>query len=92
MQFMVQGHFKVFNEDVQALMPAERQMVNQLVADGFIQAFYLAADFSAGWTVVECASEEVLWATYKKIPTFEYMEFKVTSLADQKPAEDEATW
>ena len=87
MQFMVQGHFKEWNNEVQQALPAERRMVNQLRADGFIQAFYLAADFSQGWTVVECESEEVLWDTYKKIPTFEYMEFKVTVLASQEPGE-----
>ena len=84
MRFLTRETFKAPpTAEVQALMPAEIAVVNELVEKGQIEAVYTAADLTVAWFIWNCESESVLEETHKTLPLHEYMNYEITVLAEE---------
>ena len=71
------------NEEMMALMPAERARVMELIEQGVQEADYLAADQSVAWVVWNCDSRDEVVETTKTLPMHQYFDTEITPLADK---------
>jgi len=83
MQFLTEESFKAPpTPEVQALIPAEIARGKELAAQGLLKHFFMAANNSRMWIVWECASQEALEEIHKTLPLNDYLNTKITQLAD----------
>jgi len=71
------------NEEIMALFPAEQARVAELMAQGVLEALYVAADFSKAWLVLQGESQEVVQKAVESLPLHKYLHVELTPLAEQ---------
>jgi muconolactone delta-isomerase len=62
-----------FTEEFMALIPRQRFMINQMLADGIIQNYSLSLDRSRLWAVMVAESEFELMEEIERMPLIDYM-------------------
>ncbi|WP_367391768.1 muconolactone Delta-isomerase family protein [Lewinella sp. LCG006] len=62
-----------FTEEFMALIPRQRFMINQMLADGIIQNYSLSLDRSRLWAVMVAESEFALMEEIERMPLIDYM-------------------
>ena len=62
-----------FTEEFMALIPRQRFMINQMLADGIIQNYSLSLDRSRLWAVMIAESEFSLMEEIERMPLIDYM-------------------
>lgn len=68
-----------------AILPAEQAHVGELMAQGVIEAGYLAADRSGAWMVVQGESPDHIQQVLRGLPFYPFIEPEVTPLRDVAP-------
>lgn len=69
------------NEDFVRLIPAQRNVVNYLLAEGKIKSYSLALDRSLLWVVMVAPSEFEVIETISEFPLIDFMKPYVSELA-----------
>jgi muconolactone delta-isomerase len=83
MRFMVRFvHRAPDSEEVLALIPAERNRVRELSAEGTLEALYLAADRSNGWIGMKGSSLERVEEALASLPLYPYLDFDLTAIQE----------
>ena len=67
-------------EDFLALIPKQRYVINELLAEGTIRSYALALDRSMLWAVIEADSEFEVMEILEQMPLSNYMEPHITEL------------
>jgi muconolactone delta-isomerase len=65
-----------------SLIPAERERVAELRADGTLEALYLAADRSGGWIVMQGPSLEWIEEALATLPLYPYLDIELIPIQD----------
>jgi muconolactone delta-isomerase len=68
-----------------ALLSAEQAHVGKLMAQGVVEAGYLAADRAHAWLVLRGESPEHIQQTLQALPFYPFMELELTPLMDVVP-------
>ncbi len=68
------------DQEFMSLIPAQRQQVNKLMADGVISGYSLSMDRSKLWVTLRAASEEEVQKVFESFPLFEYMQGAIIPL------------
>jgi muconolactone delta-isomerase len=80
-QFMVEFELpEVFDEKIIALIPKQRNVVNEMLAQGKIKSYSLAMDRSVLWAIFVAESEFDVLEMITEFPLAEYMTPYVTEL------------
>lgn len=64
---------ETFNEEFLALIPRQRDMINQMLMDGKIKSYSLSMDRAKLWTVVAANSEFEAMEIIAQLPLTDYM-------------------
>ena len=81
MLFMVEGRAKgAPTPEMMALIPEETARGKELDAQGVRRHFFMAADQTAGWQVLEVASRDELEQVLASFPLRPYFDEKVTEI------------
>ncbi len=81
MRFMV--GFKTLpgpEEELTALITAERARVQVLREQGVIEELYLASDLARGWLVMQCESLEQVQQYLQTLPLYAYLEMEINQI------------
>jgi muconolactone delta-isomerase len=83
MRFMVRFvHRDPGSEEVLSLIPAERDRVRELSAEGTLEALYLAADRSSGWIVMSGSSLEQVEEALASLPLYPHLSIELTAIQE----------
>ena len=63
----------IFTEEMAALIPRQRQAINQMMIDGIVQSYSLSMDRSRLWAVMRADSEFELMEQIATMPMADYM-------------------
>ena len=69
-----------FDEEFTALIPRQRFVINQMMVEGVVLNYSLAADRSQLWAVMTAETEFELMEDLARMPLIDYMEPNVTQL------------
>jgi muconolactone delta-isomerase len=69
-----------FNEEFISLIPAQREQIDELMANGIVLSYALAADRSRVWATINADSFEELQEILQTWPLIHYMEPTVYEL------------
>lgn len=64
---------EIFTEEMAALLPRQRQMINQMMIDGVVQSYSLSQDRSRLWAVMQADSEIELMEHIATMPMADFM-------------------
>jgi len=68
------------DEEKQALLPAERARVREMISEGALLHIFISSDFAEGWMVFETDSPEAALALMDTLPMRQFMDVKVSEL------------
>lgn len=85
-RFMVQLTF-IPDPAIPSLLPAEQARVGELVAQGTIQALYLAADSSRGWLVMAGDTQAQVDEAIASLPLHPYMRAELVEISPYDPVD-----
>jgi hypothetical protein len=77
-----------FDEAFMALIPKQRYVINQMLAEGSVQNYSLSLDRSRLWVVMTAASEIELMEDIARMPLIDYMTPHVSRLMFHNSAMD----
>jgi muconolactone delta-isomerase len=81
MRFMVRFvHREPQSDAVRALLPAERDRVREMKAEGTIENLYLATDGSNGWIAMQASTLAQLQTALKSLPLYAYLDFELAEI------------
>jgi hypothetical protein len=64
---------EVFDEEFMALIPRQRFVINQMMAEGSVQNYSLSLDRSRLWAVMASDNEFTLMEEISRFPLIDYM-------------------
>ena len=64
---------EIFTEEMAALIPRQREAINQLMLDGIVQSYSLSLDRSRLWAVMRSESEYELMEYIASFPMADYL-------------------
>lgn len=77
----------VMTEEFMALIPKQRYLINQMLAEGTIKCYSLAMDRSRLWMVLTASSEFAALETVSTLPLSDFMVPQVSELMFHNSAE-----
>ena len=87
--FMVEFELpEEFTEEFMALIPKQRYVINQMLAEGTIQNYSLSLDRQRLWAVMVSDSEFTLMEEITRLPLIDYMTPYVSQLMFHNSAAD----
>lgn len=69
-----------FTEEFMALIPRQRYVINQMMADGIIQNYSLALDRSRLWVIMVAENEFAIMEDIARMPLIDYMVPNISQL------------
>jgi len=75
------------DEDFMALIPEQRQVINQMMSDGLLKSYSLAMDRSVLWVIMEATSEFEVMELIANMPLSDYMQPYISELMFHNGAE-----
>ncbi|HEY0111207.1 MAG TPA: muconolactone Delta-isomerase family protein [Fibrella sp.] len=79
-QFMIEFSLSNMDEAFMAKIPAQRAKINELMEQGHILSYSLAADRSKLWCIVNADSELEVMETIANFPLIDYMKPDISEL------------
>jgi len=79
-KFMVPFSVQPLDEEMRAMLPAERARIREMAAEGSLLHIFVSSDMSAGWIVFDVDSEEAALALMDTLPMHRYMSFSAVPL------------
>ncbi|HEX9957337.1 MAG TPA: muconolactone Delta-isomerase family protein [Fibrella sp.] len=79
-QFMIEFSLSSMDEAFMAKIPAQRAKINELMEQGHILSYSLAADRSKLWCIVNADSELEVMETIANFPLIDYMKPDISEL------------
>lgn len=70
-----------FTEDFVRLIPPQRKMIGELLAEGKLTSFSLNADRTQAWMVIRSKSLKRVEAILEKFPMYDYFDYEIHELA-----------
>ncbi len=70
-----------FDEEFVTLVPKQRMMVDNLMAENVVRAYTLSLDRTKLWIIIEANSEEEVVKTLKTFPLIDWMNYQIDGLA-----------
>ena len=71
---------EVMDEEFMALIPQQRYVINQMLAEGTIKSYSLALDRSRLWVIMSAASEYEVLELVATFPLSDYMTPRLSEL------------
>lgn len=68
---------KPFDQELVALVPAERQRVAELAAQGLVTAGYMRSDTRGAYLIMQAASEAEVRAALESLPMYPFMKCEI---------------
>ncbi|RME95805.1 MAG: hypothetical protein D6772_12700 [Bacteroidetes bacterium] len=69
-----------FNEEFTALIPRQRFVINQMMVEGVVLNYSLAADRSQLWAIMTAESEFELMEELARMPLIDFLEPEISQL------------
>ena len=70
-----------FDEEFVTLVPKQRMMVDNLMAENIVRAYTLSLERTKLWMIIEAISEEAVIKTLKTFPLIDWMNYEIAPLA-----------
>ena len=87
-KFMIEFELpEELTEEFMALIPEQRQVVNQMMSDGMLKSYSLAMDRSVLWVIVEANSEFEVMELIAQMPLSDHMHPYISELMFHNEAE-----
>jgi muconolactone delta-isomerase len=80
-KYMVTINLPAFqNEEFMALIPKQRAMIVELLANGKLSSFSLDKDRKKAWLVASCKDQDALQSLLRKFPMHKFFEYDINEL------------
>ena len=72
---------KKFSDDIVALLPKQRRVINELLQKGVLESYALSADRSRAWCAVNAVSEKEVREIFSAFPMIRFMKIEILELS-----------
>jgi muconolactone delta-isomerase len=71
---------KPFDQELVSLVPAERQRVAELAAQGLVKAGYMRSDTRGAYLIMQAGSEAEVRAALESLPMYRFMRCEIIAV------------